>query len=85
MNNNLIVKKSSLITCPHGFSTRIAGVSIGIFESLNLGMNRGDKEENVSKNWELFLKECQINEKAFVCFCHACLCACGGSSAYRQH
>lgn len=67
MNNNLIVKKSSLITCPHGFSTRIAGVSTGIFESLNLGMNRGDKEENVSKNWELFLKECQINEKAFVC------------------
>ena len=29
------------IQTPHGFSTRVGGVSEGIFESLNLGHRRG--------------------------------------------
>ena len=34
----------------HGFSTRIGGVSTGIFSSLNLGFSRGDDYENVIEN-----------------------------------
>jgi len=34
----------------HGFSTRLGGVSTGIYESLNLAFNRGDDEEKVRKN-----------------------------------
>lgn len=35
----------------HGFSTRIGGVSDGVFSSLNLGFNRGDSDENVRENY----------------------------------
>ena len=31
----------------HGFSTRLGGVSQGIYASLNLGCNRGDDPEAV--------------------------------------
>lgn len=55
------------ITCPHGFSTRIGGVSHGVFYSLNLGMNRGDDKEDVIRNWNIFLDECGIKEREFVC------------------
>lgn len=34
----------------HGFSTRIGGVSNGVYESLNVGYNRGDKDEAVLEN-----------------------------------
>lgn len=36
----------------HGFSTRLGGVSSGIFESMNLGFRRGDYEDLVLKNYE---------------------------------
>ncbi len=48
------VIRSGLITCRHGFSTRLGGVSQGIFSSLNLGANRGDPMENVMENWRRF-------------------------------
>lgn len=35
----------------HGFTTRQGGVSKGIYESLNLGKNRGDDIENVRENY----------------------------------
>ncbi len=35
----------------HGFSTRLGGVSEGIFSSMNLGYGRGDKDENVLENF----------------------------------
>lgn len=35
----------------HGFSTRLGGVSEGVFSSLNLGFRRGDLEENVRENY----------------------------------
>ena len=38
---------SSIIKNKHGFSKRTGGVSTGVFESLNLGINRGDDKENV--------------------------------------
>ncbi|HCL01020.1 MAG TPA: laccase domain-containing protein, partial [Lachnoclostridium phytofermentans] len=36
----------------HGFSTRLGGVSSGIFESMNLGFRRGDYEDLVMENYE---------------------------------
>ena len=32
----------------HGFSTRLGGVSEGIYATLNLGMNRGDAPDRVT-------------------------------------
>ena len=39
------------ITVPHCFTTRLGGVSTGIFDSLNLSQNRGDPTENVVENF----------------------------------
>ena len=33
--------------CCHGFSTRIGGVSQGVYHSMNLSFQRGDKKEDV--------------------------------------
>ena len=41
------------IAVPHAFTTRLGGVSQGYLASLNLGMNRGDKNENVEKNYAI--------------------------------
>ena len=41
------------IGVPHGFTTRLGGVSEGAFASLNLGWNRGDKPENVVENYRI--------------------------------
>ena len=38
----------------HGFSTRLGGVSEGIFASLNLGTARGDDPERVRENYRRF-------------------------------
>ena len=35
----------------HGFSTRLGGVSEGIFASMNLGFNRGDNDAAVTENY----------------------------------
>lgn len=64
---SVIVEKATKFKYPHGFSTRLGGVSDGIYASLNLGMNRGDDKEKVIKNWDLFLNECGIPVKEFVC------------------
>ena len=40
------------IDVPHCFTTRFGGVSDGYLSSLNLGIHRGDKAENVVKNYE---------------------------------
>ncbi len=39
------------IGAPHGFTTRLGGVSQGDLESLNLGAHRGDAPENVVENY----------------------------------
>ena len=63
---NVEVLRSRRITCPHGFSTRLGGVSQGIFESLNLGANRGDPMENVLENWRRFGAAVGIDTGRFV-------------------
>ena len=60
------ILQSKLITCPHGFSTRRGGVSGGIFDSLNLGANRGDELENVRENWRRFGAAAGIDTARFV-------------------
>ena len=39
------------ISAPHGFTTRLGGVSEGYLSSLNIGMHRGDEPENVVENY----------------------------------
>ena len=38
----------------HGFSTRLGGVSRGVYAGLNLGYNRGDDPDYVRENFRLF-------------------------------
>ena len=38
----------------HGFSTRLGGVSEGIYATLNLGKNRGDAPDRVRENYRRF-------------------------------
>lgn len=44
-----LLEKTGLVK--HGFSTRMGGVSEGIFSSMNLSFHRGDKEECVRENF----------------------------------
>lgn len=67
MKDSAIIEKSDKFKYSHGFSTRLGGVSEGIYASLNLGMNRGDDKDKVIKNWDLFLDACGINNRSFVC------------------
>ena len=39
------------ITVPHCFTTRLGGVSTGIYDSLNLSMSQGDDPDNVLENY----------------------------------
>lgn len=50
----------------HGCSTRLGGVSEGIYESMNLGFHRGDQEENVFENYRLFCEGLGVNHKNLV-------------------
>ena len=53
--NGVVYYRSRLLPCPHGFSTRVGGVSIlEHTESLNLGVDRGDGKEVVIENLRLF-------------------------------
>lgn len=50
-NKNVTFLTSDLLSVPHGFTTRIGGVSTGVFDSLNLGFHRGDAGENIPENY----------------------------------
>ena len=41
------------IAAPHGFTTRLGGVSTGYLASMNMGMHRGDSAENVAENYRI--------------------------------
>ena len=49
-----------------GFSTRLGGVSRGIFASMNLGFNRGDPEENVFENYRRICRSMGICSEQLV-------------------
>jgi len=46
---------SSVGGIAHGFSTRLGGVSTGMWDSLNLGISRGDDPDHVKENYRRFL------------------------------
>lgn len=50
----------------HGFSTRLGGVSEGIYGSLNLGFGRGDSNENVISNYERISKSIGVESQSLV-------------------
>lgn len=56
--NGLVWLESKTISEPggtaHGFSTRLGGVSEGVYASLNLGHTRGDAPEAVRENYRRF-------------------------------
>ena len=41
------------ISVPHCFTTRLGGVSTGIFDSMNIAIKEGESEENVRRNVEI--------------------------------
>ena len=45
--------QAETITVPHCFTTRLGGVSQGYLESLNIGVHRGDRPENVVQNLDI--------------------------------
>ena len=47
---------SDLLQTVHCFSTRYGGVSEGSLSSLNLGVHRGDKPQNVIENYKILGK-----------------------------
>ena len=53
----LTYMKAPNIEAVHAFTTRHGGVSTGIYDSLNLGENRGDEQENVRRNYEIICSE----------------------------
>lgn len=54
------------IGVPHCFTTRLGGVSTGTLESLNIGMHRGDTEENVAENYDILGKTIGFDPKNLV-------------------
>ncbi len=64
---DLMFMRAPTIPFTHGFSTRWGGVSEGYLESLNLGENRGDSEENVRENYRRFLEALGLPQQN-ICF-----------------
>ena len=50
----------------HAFSTRLGGVSSGIYSSMNLNFGRGDDESNVRQNYALFCSAAGIDPDTLV-------------------
>ncbi|MEG0227674.1 MAG: laccase domain-containing protein, partial [Lachnospiraceae bacterium] len=51
----------------HGFSTRLGGVSEGIYASMNLSFARGDEREHVKENFHRFARTMGVLETEMVC------------------
>jgi hypothetical protein len=50
----------------HGFSTRLGGVSEGIYRSMNLSYTRGDRKEDVDENFRRFCKTIHMDWEKIV-------------------
>lgn len=65
--NGVKYLRSDIIPTPHGFATRIGGVSAEAHTaSLNLAFGRGDSEETVLENLSRFCGAVGINERAVI-------------------
>lgn len=54
------------IPFPHGFSTRLGGVSEEIWASMNLGTTRGDEPDRVRENYRRFCAAVGVNHSHIV-------------------
>ena len=61
-NSILYLRSEVLGSVPHGFSTRPGGVSPGPWDSLNLGIGRGDDMDNVRENYRRFCAVLGLDE-----------------------
>lgn len=59
-----ILEETGLVK--HGFSTRMGGVSVGYFASMNLSFHRGDDYEKVLENYERIAKALDTKTKHMV-------------------
>ncbi len=50
----------------HGFSTRLGGVSEGIFSSMNLAFNRGDDPDRVTENYKRLCSSIGLDYESLV-------------------
>lgn len=65
--NGVPYYRSSVIPCPHGFSTRIGGVSLEAHtHSMNLAFHRGDPEETVRENLSRFADAVGVSPESIV-------------------
>ena len=64
--DNLIYLTAGNISAPHGFTTRLGGVSERYLSSLNIGMHRGDKPENVAENYRRLGKSIGFSAETLV-------------------
>jgi YfiH family protein len=65
--NGVFLLKSTVLKSNHAFSTRIGGVSEQDHTaSLNLAFERGDEEETVVKNLEIFAEAVGFNDKDII-------------------
>lgn len=66
--NGLTILQSDLISggAAHGFSTRKGGVSPAPWDSLNLGISRGDDMANVRENYRRFCAAVGVDDKNVV-------------------
>ncbi|MBE6668521.1 MAG: peptidoglycan editing factor PgeF [Ruminococcaceae bacterium] len=66
-SNGVVYYRSELIPCPHGFSTRLGGVStLEHTKFLNLGVERGDERETVLENLRLFAEAVGFSPKEVI-------------------
>ena len=63
---DLVYLAAENIPVPHGFTTRLGGVSEGIYGSLNLGLHRGDAPENVEENYRILAEALGFDRKKLV-------------------
>lgn len=59
-----LLEKTGIVK--HGFSTRIGGVSEGIWSTMNLSFSRGDDENAVRENFRRMAKALDVEEDSFV-------------------
>jgi len=65
--NGLPVNVAENINAPHLFSTRLGGVSSGVYESLNTSFTVGDDEKNVRENLKRIANALGYEESDIVC------------------
>ena len=55
------------ISAPHAFTTRLGGVSTGMFASMNIGLHRGDTPDNVTKNLQILGQAIGFDPQKLIC------------------